>query len=371
MDGPNLVAPTVGPGYCTHTSTPTYSGYIISSTQPWIYSPNENFELGSNETVYVQTAAMQLSAAAEQTISKARASSTQQQYKAHVDRWVLYTSQMGENTHNPSSINVVINFLQFCKDHFHWGYSSVNTAKSAIQNMVTVQGRNISEFKILQDFMKGVLRENPVAPRYSHIWDPQSVLTHVSQWGLPHSLSLKLLVQKLLILLLLCSGHRLQTVFNFTVDCLDFTVDGFQFTIRKVLKKKTSATVVHYKSFPQSPSLCPKLHLIEYLHRSAQHRTSPQLFLSYQQPFQAVTQSTLSRWVTQVLASSGIDVGIFKPHSTRAASTSGAARGGATIDTILSAAGWSSQSTFTSWYNKPVNNGNFQQAMFRGSNFNV
>ena len=235
---------------------------------------------------------------------------------------------MGEDPHNPSAITVVINCLQLCKDFYQLHYSSFNSAKSALQNVVTVQGCHLSMFKLLQDFMRGVLRDAPSLPKYSNIWDPQVVLAHIDLWGPPHTLSLKLLTQKLLILLLLCSGQRLQTVFSFSLDGLDFTPDGFLFTIMKCLKRKKVGTVVQYKAFPQNVNLCPKQHLVQYLHKSAEHRKSPQLFLSYQKPFEPVKQCTLSRWVTQVLHSSGIDTQIFKPHSTRAASTSGAARGG-------------------------------------------
>ena len=41
-------------------------------------------------------------------------------------------------------------------------------------------------------------------------------------------------------------------------------------------------------------------------------------------------------------------------HSTRAASTSAALRGGTDIDTILSTAGWSSARTFARFYQKPI-----------------
>ena len=275
---------------------------------------------------------------------------------------------MGENPYCPSAITVVINFLQLCKDHFTLHYSSVNSAKSALQNVVTVQGHNIADFKLMQDFMKGVLRDSPTMPKYHNIWDPQVVLNQIEQWGPPHQLPLKLLAQKLLMLLLLCSGQRLQTIFSFTLDNLDFTPDGFVFTVMKSLKRRMVGTAVQYKAFPQNSNLCPKQLLIQYLHVTAGHRQSQQLFLSYQQPYRPVKQCTLSRWVTQVLEASGVNTGIFKPHSTRAASSSGAARGGAQIDTILAAGGWASANTFTTWYQRPVRSNNFQQAMYQAAN---
>ena len=50
----------------------------------------------------------------------------------------------------------------------------------------------------------------------------------------------------------------------------------------------------------------------------------------------------------------GIDVNKFKPHSTRAASTSQAAKRGVPLDIIMKSAGWKSETTFTKFYHKPV-----------------
>ena len=51
-------------------------------------------------------------------------------------------------------------------------------------------------------------------------------------------------------------------------------------------------------------------------------RSCSRLLLSYVKPYGPVSSDTISRWVKFVLQSSGIDVNIFKPHSTRSASTS-------------------------------------------------
>ena len=53
---------------------------------------------------------------------------------------------------------------------------------------------------------------------------------------------------------------------------------------------------------------------------------------------------------------SGIDVNLFKPHSTRAASTSKAFLKSVPLEHILSVAGWSSSDTFAKFYKKPLIN---------------
>lgn len=55
-----------------------------------------------------------------------------------------------------------------------------------------------------------------------------------------------------------------------------------------------------------------------------------------------------------VMAKAGIDTSVYKAHSTRAAVTSAAKGKKVPIDTILSTAGWSSESTFARFYDKPI-----------------
>ena len=262
----------------------------------------------------------------------------------------------------------MINFLQWERDTFRLKYSSLNTSKSALNLNVSVQGKSLDHFRLLRDFMRGVQREDPALPRYDHVWDPAIVLQVIADWGLPHNLSLKFLSWKLLILFLLCSGQRLDTIFQFSVDNLNFTPDGCTFTITKKLKKSKVGTLVQFKSFPSDPKLCPVQHLVQYLHTTAAHRNSPQLFLSFQAPWAPVQKSTLSRWVLNILSVAGIDVEIFRPHSTRSASTSGAVRGGAHVDTILAAGGWTSSTTFTTWYERPIGPPSFQESVFKAAN---
>jgi len=58
--------------------------------------------------------------------------------------------------------------------------------------------------------------------------------------------------------------------------------------------------------------------------------------------------------VRSVLTDSGIDTSRFKPPSTRAASTSAASNASVSLDDIMQTAGWSSESTFATYYNKPI-----------------
>ena len=63
----------------------------------------------------------------------------------------------------------------------------------------------------------------------------------------------------------------------------------------------------------------------------------------------------MASWTKEAMRLAGVDVNIFSPHSTRAASTSKANLSGTVrLGTILKAAGWKNARTFAKFYNKPI-----------------
>ena len=114
--------------------------------------------------------------------------------------------------------------------------------------------------------------------------------------------------------------------------------------------------VIELKSFTD-PRLCVVTPLEEYLTRTKFVREThsySQLLLSYVEPHSPVSRDTISCWVKFVLQSSGIDVTIFKPHSTRSASTSKAKLSDVPLADILDKAGLKSESTFAKFYYKKI-----------------
>ena len=71
------------------------------------------------------------------------------------------------------------------------------------------------------------------------------------------------------------------------------------------------------------------------------------LLISYVRPHREVSKDTIARWVRTVMMGAGLDVAIFKPHSTRSAAASKAKRACVPLSDILRHAEWSaSKHTF-------------------------
>ena len=79
-----------------------------------------------------------------------------------------------------------------------------------------------------------------------------------------------------------------------------------------------------------------------------------QLFVSIAKPYKNVSKDTIARWMKHVMSLSGINISVFKPHSTRAVSTSKTSQCSVPITYIMSAASWVADSTFHKFYKKNI-----------------
>ena len=91
-----------------------------------------------------------------------------------------------------------------------------------------------------------------------------------------------------------------------------------------------------------------------------------QPLLSFRDPHSPVTKDMMARWILEVMASAGIDINIFNAHSVRSASVLVAGDPFVPVKD-MERAGWSNESTFQKFYNKPVaNRANYQHAILGG-----
>ena len=84
---------------------------------------------------------------------------------------------------------------------------------------------------------------------------------------------------------------------------------------------------------------------------------------SFPLPHKAVTSSSIARWLRTILEEAGIDSSIFGAHSTCGASALVAARGRVTLEEILKAVNWSSESVFQRFYHIEVDRAAYGRAV--------
>ena len=126
-------------------------------------------------------------------------------------------------------------------------------------------------------------------------------------------------------------------------------IDGMSL-IRQYLSNKGISP-----KFPSHSSLCVASTLDKYIKRTAPIRGNEnELFVSTIKPHNKVIKATISRWIKTVMKTAGINTDIFKPHSTRSASTSKAQICDVPINSILKAASWKRDSVFHRFYNRNI-----------------
>ena len=112
-------------------------------------------------------------------------------------------------------VSLVLDFLHDLYDK-GYSYSSLNTARSAISALCTADNtdvsQNIRKQPLICRFLKGVYNEIPPIPKFQEVWPVEQVLDYLEQLTPLHSLKLKDLTMKLVMLIALVTGQRCQTL---------------------------------------------------------------------------------------------------------------------------------------------------------------
>lgn len=283
--------------------------------------------------------------------------STLSQYNVALKQWYLFCQINNFDCYNSPIKNIVT----FLTEQFKKGasYGTLNSFRSALSLII---GKETCNCDIISRFFKGVFKMKPVFPKYHTTWDPNIVLEYLSK--IPNeSAPLDSLVKKLVTLLALSTGQRVQTLSFIDLSCISNQNTYITITVNDILKtsmpnRRNPKLIIPF--FAQNELICPAKTLTSYIERTNQYRNLPnttKLILTVKKPIHNATSQTISRWIKQTLQESGVDVSVFTAHSTRHASTSAASRSGVSIDIIKRTAGWTGNSVcFAKFYNQPLLN---------------
>ncbi|XP_013418549.1 uncharacterized protein LOC106179464 isoform X1 [Lingula anatina] len=314
----------------------------------------------------------QISEPAINIIPRSWRDSSHKQYRTYLTKWQLFCSKREINSIRPP----IGDALDFLVELFHSGlsYSALNTARSALSAVLIMEsGIPFGAMPIVKRFIKAVYQSKPPSPRYHCIWDVKVVLDYLCTLPIVSRLSLKDLTLKLIVLMALTSAQWGQTLHLLNTGDMHIGKASYTFTIHQHIKQsrpRTTLPAIKFSAYPVNKKLCVVNCLSEYLLRTQSLRKEgDRLFVSYTKPHGVVGRETVSRWIKVMLARAGIDITIFKAHSTRAAATSAAFRATVPLEDILNKAGWSNASTFARFYNKPiVSQNSFSDTLLRSIN---
>ena len=306
-------------------------------------------------------------------ITNARRQGSLANYESSWGKWSGWRSKQQIDPFK-CSINFVLDFLAELYD-LDYKYSSINCHRSAISAYHDpIENVPVGQHPRVSSLMTGIFNQRPPQPRYSFVWDVEQVFSYLHNLPDNEQLSDRLLTLKLTMLLALASACRCSEIQNLDIRYMTRSATSytFQFTkVSKSWKKGKPPPSLKFFQLESNRKLCVVSAIDIYLKRSLQWRAGSkhQLLLSTIQPHNEVAKSTISGWVKAVLENSGIDINIFKAHSSRSASTSKAKCEGCSLKDILKRGQWSGKTTWQKHYHKSVVNSasKFQYSLFSNS----
>ena len=167
--------------------------------------------------------------------------------------------------------------------------------------------------------------------------------------------TLKDLTLKLVMLMLLATCSRLQRIHSVKKTNIAFESNrSIAIKIDEIQKHSTrgkSFEMIEVTPYDNDSGVCVIKTLKEYLERTTDiSNAGDHLLCSYCPPYRRVGIPTIGRWTKTVMAKAGIDISMFKAHSTRSASASALACAGVPLQEILRKGAWSDESTFRHFY---------------------
>lgn len=261
---------------------------------------------------------------------------------------------------NPS-VSHIINFLS---ETFHRGvgYDCINTARGALSSLgIVVDGYRAGNHPLVNRLLRGVFNLRPSTPRYADTWDVAPVLQQLRTMAPVHTLRLKELTLKLVMLMSLTQAARVQTLHLLVLKHISIGEDSITLRLGGSIKQcrpKCNIHVVKFQAYAKDPRLCVLETLKLYIEKTQNLRPvgeeDGQLFISYVKPHKPVSKDTIARWVRTMLIKAGVDTSKYTAGSVRPAAASKAKAMAVPVAHIMARAGWSRETTFARHYNKVI-----------------
>ena len=280
---------------------------------------------------------------------------SRQQYNVYLKKWMQFCLLKKWKPEDRNDILALNFLLKLFKDNY--SYSAINTARCALSALF--HDPSFGNSTLTTRFMRAVYNLRPNLPKYKDTWSVTTVLQYLEKLSPARFLNLQQLAQKLATLLALVTGQRIQTIHSFNIEHCDIQKEAITFHIQTLLKHtkpgNSSSNCFCIKAYNNNKKICPVFLLKYYMKRTKKLRHDGQLFINHQMPHKAISKDTISRYVKTTLSKAGINTTKYSTHSTRAASTSAAAKASVDITTIMKAASWNNSSTFTKFYKRDTN----------------
>ncbi|XP_021360867.1 uncharacterized protein LOC110455211 [Mizuhopecten yessoensis] len=362
-------------------------GHNQAASQRLASSIPRHTEVDCMEAVRRQYSEEGFSRAVANRAVEARRPSTYQTYNAKLN---LYSKWAAEKRFDPFSATVaqIADFMEYLFSVKNLQVRTIQGYRSAISLIHPGwNGVKVGNHPRLEKLLKAYFNSRPSKRKLSPTWSLTLVLNMLMKAPFEPLIHvpLKFLTLKTVFLVAISSGRRRSGLQ--ALCCKEGHIRWDQTGVALIphpgfLAKNDSLSYVSKRIFlPKMASLssveedrlvCPCRALSQYLLRTKKFRKGvEQLFVTYKDNLcHAASRDTISRWIVQTIErcykeSTDTDFSMAKAHDTRSLSTSMALFKGISMEEIMEAASWKSESTFTNHYLKNMSQetGRFARAV--------
>lgn len=176
------------------------------------------------------------------------------QYNSALKSWWNFCEVQKYNPYS-SRVEVILDFLAQ-KLSEGASYGTLNSSRSAILLIAELDEKGRSS---LERFFRGAFRVNPPRPKYSKIWDVQTVIQEIEKWYPLENLDFQKLSYKLAILLALGTGFRVQALGKIKIEGISVFPDRVEIKIEDLTKTSRPGAYNPFANFPffiSRPNIC-------------------------------------------------------------------------------------------------------------------
>lgn len=363
-----MVSRSAGPSNSSASKASTHSKFVGSTKHSNSTSKSTNVKSNSLAVVDKRFQKIGFSKRARNLLMEAWRTGTRKDYSS---KFRQFESWCSERQIDPycSSIIQIVDFLTYL---YHKGlqYSTINGYRSMLSAVLPcIEGYKVGQHPYVIQLLKGVFNARPPQARLVPEWDLLKVLNALQKRPFEplSKASLKLITMKTVFMIAISSFRRCSDLQSFRIgpESVNIQSKGITF-IRHGLAKQDRQShrraTVFIPAFPDNKKLDPKRCMYYYLKATEKYRRSPEgadetkVFLGLNEPHRPVSSQTISHWIVETLRFTLNDKEMkVKAHSTRALGPSLALFRGASVESIMNSADWSSETTFTRFYLRDMN----------------
>lgn len=159
-------------------------------------------------------------------------SSTMKQYEGYLKGWIKFAAEKNIDIFSFKNTDL-IEYLTFKFNEKDISYSTLNSIRSAVS---LISKNDYSKDPLLNKFFRSVYHERAPKPKYSSIWDPETIFSYVERLNTLKSLKLKEISEIVVSLLAIATAHRLQTFALINIENIEISSTNLKIKIPSRIK---------------------------------------------------------------------------------------------------------------------------------------